>query len=350
MADPRTQIANPPNPWHRGQVHYFEDAPGGIPRARLQLYPDNSKSILSRNDSPDLGFRWSVNPYRGCVHGCAYCYARPSHEYLDWGSGTDFERKIVVKERAPELLREAFERRSWVGERIVFSGNTDCYQALEGNYRLTRRCLEVCAEYRNPVAIITKSPLIERDLDVLRALDERAQVGVMVSLPFWRLEHARAMEPWVPSPKRRMQTIARLADAGIPVGIMVAPLIPGLNDEDMPTLLERAAEAGATRAGLVMLRLPGSAKDVFVERLRRELPLRAEKILTKIREARGGELNDSTFGARMRGHGPQAAAMRTLFELSCAKHGLATGHSGEPDPASPFERPPKPGSQLPLFG
>src|SRR5579883_401752 len=214
-------ISNPPNPWASNATEYLDE----IPPARVEVYEDHTRDILSHNDSPDVGFSWSVNPYRGCLHACAYCYARPTHEYLSFGAGTDFETKIAVKPHAPELLRSALERRSWKGETIVFSGVTDCYQPLEASYRLTRGCLEVCAEYRNPIGVITKSPLVERDLDLLRALAATARVRVMVSVPFWDREHARAIEPHVAPPARRIETIRRLAEAGVPTGVMVAPII-----------------------------------------------------------------------------------------------------------------------------
>src|SRR5689334_19108664 len=222
-------VSNPPNPWLSSEVEYFDE----IPAARLEVWEDHTRNILASNDSPDVGFSFSVNPYRGCFHACAYCYARPSHEYLSLGAGTDFDRKILVKPEAPALLRAAFEKKSWRGELIVFSGNTDCYQPLEASYRLTRGCLEVCAEYRNPVAIITKAPLIERDIDVLLKLKERASVGICVSVPFWNENNARAIEPYVATPKRRMATVKRLTEAGLRVTVNVAPIIPGLNDEDI---------------------------------------------------------------------------------------------------------------------
>src|SRR6266850_2121673 len=296
-------ISNPPNPWSTTEVEYLEEAPP----ARLEVYQDHTREILSHNDSPDVGFSWSVNPYRGCFHACSYCYARPSHEYLGFGAGTDFDRKITVKPEAPRLLREAFERPSWKGELIVFSGVTDCYQPLEASYRLTRGCLEVCAEYRNPVGIITKSPLIERDLDVLQAL-------------------------------------AKVAD----VGVTVAPMIPGLGDEDIARILEAAAAAGARRAGFVFLRLPGSVAPVFEQRLREKLPLRAERVLARVREARGGKLYDSRWAVRGRGEGRYAEAARALFESTARRAGLATGCMGGDD-STTFRRPDRPGRQLPLL-
>jgi DNA repair photolyase len=336
-------VSNPPNPWISSQVQYLDE----VPEAKLEVFEDHTKSIIAENDSPDVGFRFSVNPYRGCYHGCAYCYARPGHEYLSFGAGTDFERKIVVKPRAPELLREAFEKKSWQGETLVFSGVTDCYQPLEASLELTRGCLLVCAEYRNPVGIITKAPLIERDLDVLLKLQEVAAAGVMMSIPFWNADHARAIEPWVATPQRRLKTLRRLASAGLRVGVMVAPMIPGLNDEDMVKVLEAAAEAGARSAGSVFLRLPGSVKQVFEERVRQALPLRAEKILHKVREARGGKLYDSRPFVRQRGDGPYAENARNLFEATCRRLGL---NAEEDAPiAATFRRPPRAGDQLSLL-
>jgi DNA repair photolyase len=321
------------------------------PPARLQVFEDTTREIIAKNDSPDLFFRWSVNPYRGCFHACAYCYARPSHEYLSFGAGTDFDRKIVVKRHAPELLRAAFARPSWRGERIVFSGVTDCYQPLEATYRLTRGCLEVCEEHRQPVGLITKSPLIERDIDLLVRMSERASVTVTVSIPFWDVERARAIEPYVATPQRRMKTIARLAAAGLRVGVNVAPVIPGLNDEEMGVILEEARAAGAAHAGTVLLRLPLAVAPVFEERIRAALPLRAEKVMRRIREAHGGKLYDSAWGVRGRGDGPYAKTMFALFERTTRRLGLETswmetdvGAGAEPT----FRRPPRDG-QLGLF-
>lgn len=337
-------ISNPPNPWASGEIEYLEE----IPRTRLELYEDATREILARNDSPDVGFEFSVNPYRGCGHACAYCYARPSHEYLSFGAGTDFDSRIVVKRRAAELLRKAFDRPSWKGDRVVFSGNTDCYQPVEASLRLTRACLEVCAEYRQPVGIITKSALVERDLDVLSELNRTARVHVSVTVSFWDPEHARAIEPYVPTPKRRIQTIRALAEAGIPVGVMVAPIIPGLSDEEVPRILEAARDAGATSAGCVLLRLPGSVKQVFEERVRIALPLQADRILHRIRETRGGALYDSRFGVRGRGEGLYAEQIERLFDLTARRLGFGgEGHCEVR--AATFRRPPKPKPQLALF-
>jgi DNA repair photolyase len=338
------KITNPPNPWASTEVEYLDE----VPHAQIEVYEDHTKEIIARNDSPDLGFEFSLNPYRGCMHACAYCYARPSHEYLSMGAGTDFETKIAVKARAPELLRAAFERPSWRGNLLVFSGVTDCYQPLEASYKLTRRCLEVCAEYRQPVGIITKAALIERDVDVLQELQRTARVHVSVSIPFWDPAIARAIEPYVATPQRRIAVIERLASAGIPVGVNVAPIIPGLGDEAIAQVLSAAREAGATSAGYVLLRLPGSVKQVFEERLRDTLPLRAERVLHRIRETRGGELYDSRWGVRQRGAGLYALAIQSLFETTAKKLGFRTEMGSRPA-STTFRRPAPQTPQLSLL-
>jgi DNA repair photolyase len=337
-------VANPANPWSTTEVDYLGDPP----TVRLHIFEDHTKEILSTNDSPDVGFRYSINPYRGCQHACAYCYARPTHEYLSFGSGTDFDRKIVVKPHAPALLRQAFDKRSWQGELIVFSGNTDCYQPLEASYRLTRGCLEVCLEYQNPVAIITKAPLIERDIDLLAQLNERASLGICVSIPFWNEANARAIEPYVATPRRRMTTVKRLVDAGLRVNVNVAPIIPGLNDEDMGAVLEAAKEAGASSASMIIVRLPGSVKEVFEERVRAALPLRAERILARTREVRGGKLNDPRFGTRKTGEGQYAESIAQLFDRTARRLGLVRDAATPAEPTTTFRRPGEK-KQLDLF-
>jgi DNA repair photolyase len=324
-------------------VEYLD---GEAPNAKLEVYEDHTRGILAHNDSPDVGFSWSVNPYRGCFHACAYCFARPSHEYLSFGAGTDFDRKIVVKPRAPELLREAFDEPKWKGELVVFSGVTDCYQPLEASYRVTRGCLEVCAEYRNPAGIISKAPLVERDVDVMQELTRVARFSIMVSVPFWDEAKARAIEPFVTTPARRVRAIERLAKAGLRVGVMVAPIIPGLNDEDMGDVLRAARDAGATDAGMVLLRLPGPVKEVFEDRLRAALPLRADRVLRRIKETRGGKMYDARFGVRGTGEGPYAEAIQRLFQQTCAKLGLSTGMRHEDEGPTTFRRP---RGQLGLF-
>jgi DNA repair photolyase len=346
----RREISNPPNPFASAERAYLE---GMDPGTAVSVYEDHTREILATNDSPDLGFRWSVNPYRGCQHACAYCYARPTHEYLSLGAGTDFDTKIAVKLRAPELLREAFMKPKWRGETIVFSGVTDCYQPLEASYRITRRLLEVCAEFKNPVGIITKSPLVERDIDVLQQLVRDARAFVSVSIPFFDEKNARKIEPWVAPPSRRLRVLETLAKAGIPVGVMTAPIIPGLNDEDMPKVLEAAKAAGASRAGYVLLRLPGNVKQVFDERVRKEFPDRADKIIGRLAQTRNGELYDPRFGKRQVGEGPYAEMIAALFTSTATRLGLVDrrGHDGTEwrEEPSTFVRPVAPKSQLTLF-
>jgi len=331
-------IDNPPNPWSSTEVEWLEEPPV----ATLSFYEEEARSILSENDSPDIPFRYSLNPYRGCIHACAYCYARPSHQYLGWGAGTDFDRKIVVKKNAAELLRKAFDRPSWQGDTIVFSGNTDCYQAAEANYQLTRRCLEVCLEYQNPVSIITKSALIRRDTELLAELAKRASIKVYVSVAFARDETARLMEPYASRPSLRFEAMRRLAEAGVPVGAMVAPIIPGLNDPDIPVLLARAKDAGAESVGMTLLRLPNEVAPVFQKRLEEAFPERAGKVQNALLELRGGKVNSSEFGARMRGRGPRWDAISALFDLHVKKLGL-NQELPEGAGASTFRRPTKQG-------
>ena len=330
-------LANPQNRFASTMMEY--DDPDVNPGAPLQVYEDHSRSILSSNDSPDVGFTWSVNPYRGCFHACAYCYARPSHEYLSLGAGSDFERKIMVKRNAAELLREAFEKKSWRGEHIVFSGITDCYQPLEARLAITRSCLEVCVEYRNPAGIITKSPIIERDLELLVELTRVASCRVSVSIPFWNPEVARAIEPFVTTPARRMKIVETLAKAGVRVGVSVSPIVPGLNDEDIGDVLEAAKDAGASHAFFVLLRLPGAVKEVFETSLRKNLPLRAEKVLRKLREAHGGKLYDSRFGTRGSGSGAYADTIAALFERLARRNGLSSDEMEAWHHPDTFQRP-----------
>lgn len=337
------RLSNPDNPFHAAAVEWDVELP---PKVRLQVFDDGSRTIVSKNDSPDLPFSFSVNPYRGCFHGCAYCYARPTHHYLDFGAGTDFERKLVIKRDAPQLLRKRFAQRSWRGELVLFSGNTDCYQPLEAVHGLTRACLEVCLELRNPVSIITKGAVIERDLDLIGALSREAYATVTVSLPFIDPQHARAVEPYVPSPARRLQTIERLAEAGIAVGVNVAPLIPGLNDAEAPAILRAARAAGATFYGTTMVRLPAPVDRVFEQRIRETLPLRADRILNQIEACRGGKRTDGRFGARMRGQGQRWDVIEAMVKTHARRLGFSAPPS-VPDP-SPFRRPAA-GGQIDLF-
>ena len=337
-------IANPKNRFAQLEVVY-ED--GQQPDAALEVYEDDSRSIVAKNDSPDLGFNFSVNPYRGCYHGCAYCYARPTHEYLSMGAGTDFDRKLLVKPKAKALLQAFFDKPSWTGELIMFSGVTDCYQPLEAQYQLTRQCLELCVEYHQPVSVITKAPLIERDLDVLLKLHERTHVSVAISIPIWNAEEAHLIEPYVATPQRRMQTVKRLADAGLDVAVNVAPMIPTVGDRDLKELLEAAKDAGATRAHTILLRLPGAVKQVFEERLKVVMPDRAEHVLSRIRDARSGKLYDSSFGKRQTGEGPYAETLGAVFQATVKRLGLDGPRRSRPSTPTTFRRPS--GPQLSLF-
>jgi len=341
---------NPPIRFRDVTVEYDEG--DGPPPATITLLEDQSRSILSHNTSEDLHFNWSLNAYRGCQTACAYCYARPNHEYLDMGAGTDFDTKIVFKPKAPELLREAFEKPSWKGELIMFSGVTDCYQPVEPDLKLTQQCLQVCPEARNPVSIISKHALVERDLDLIAELAREAGASLSVSLAWTDAELARTIEPWAASPERRLKVIETFAKAGVPVGIMMAPIIPGLNDSQMVKLLELAKSAGAQWAGWTLLRLPGVVKEVFEDRLRVSLPLVADRVMHRVRETRGGEkLYDAAPGTRFRGVGVYAETIKSLFDTTVKRLGLdRRHHSGddEPEPPSRFRRPPK-GGQLSLF-
>lgn len=331
---PLPRVWNPPNPY----LTEHRELLGPPPSVELEVYEDQSQSILSKNDSPDIGFTWSVNPYRGCFEGCAYCYSRPTHEYFGLGAGTDFERKIFAKRDAPELLEQAFRRPSWKGDLVVFSGVTDCYQPLEAAWKLTRGCLGVCLKYRNPVAIITKSLLIRRDVELLASLAREADVSVALSIPFLDEAVARSIEPGAPAPRRRFETMRILADAGIPVGIGVAPIIPGLNDSDIPGLLKEAKRCGAQFAFRTLLRLPGSVKAVFFHRLREQLPLKAERIEHRIRESRGGALYDSRFGHRHHGQGPYWETIEQAWGVWTRRLGFDRDDE-EPAKPSTFRRP-----------
>lgn len=342
------QVSNPPNPWLSTHVEWLEEPPD----AALEVFEEEARSIISKNDSPDLGFGFSINPYRGCFHACAYCFARPSHQYLGYGAGTDFDRKIVAKVNAPELLRAELDRKSWKGDLLMFSGITDCYQPLEVSYELTRRCLAVCAEYRNPVSIITKSMVIRRDVDLLARLAREARCTVSLSIPFARDDLARKIEPNASPPSRRLETLKILSEAGIRTCVAIAPVIPGLNDADIPEILERAREAGARHTFMTLLRLPAEVLPVFRERIRDELaPERVKRIENAIVELRGGtgRMNDSTFGARFRGVGERWKAIEAMFELHARRLGFDAPGDDEDaaeDTSSPFRRPT---AQLPLF-
>ena len=313
------------------------------PRREIVYLPDDSKSVVSENDSPDIPFRYSVNPYRGCVHGCSYCYARNSHEYLGLNAGLDFETRILVKHDAARLFRSFLANDKWRPEPIVFCGVTDCYQPAEREFRLTRACLEVALECRQPVNIITKNALVVRDLDVIRELAARNLVHVSLSITTLDVELARAMEPRTSIPAARLRAIEQLAAAGVPTRVMASPMIPGLNDHELPAILKAARAAGATDSRYILVRLPQTVAPIFLEWLQRTQPLKAAKVEQLIRQSHDGQLNHSQFGQRMRGTGQVADQIASLYQVFRKKLGF--------DDLAPLStdqfRPP--GGQLRLF-
>ena len=304
---------------------------------RTQAIPDPSRTAITFNKSPDIPFDASLNPYRGCEHGCAYCYARPTHEYLGYSAGVDFETKILVKERAPELLRRELSAPRWKPQVVALSGVTDAYQPLERKLELTRRCIEVFAEFRNPISIITKNALVARDLDLFRELNEYQAISINLSLTTLDNSLQRVLEPRASAPHERLRAVERLAEAGIPVGVNIAPIIPGLTDSETPALLKAAAAAGAQRAGHIVLRLPHGLRDLFDDWLLTHRPMRREKVLHRLESLRGGNLNDPRFGSRMRGEGRFAEQISGLFELMVRKYGLDQPHP--PLSTEAFRRP-----------
>ena len=307
---------------------------------------DRSRSVISRNSSPDLGFSVSLNPYRGCEHGCSYCYARPTHEYLGFSAGLDFESRIMVKPDAPELLRRALAERAWKPRTLALSGVTDPYQPVERRLNITRACLRVLLECRHPVSIVTKNHLVVRDIDILSRMAEHGTVMVTLSITTLRNDLRRVMEPRTSIPARRLGAVRALADAGVPVGVNVAPLIPGLNDHELPQILGAAREAGASHAGMMLLRLPFGVRELFTEWLGQHFPGRRDKVLGRLREVHGGKLYDSRFGRRGRGRGPFAEHLWNLFRVSCRKLEL---NRRSYDLATDGFRRPERGGQMRLF-
>ncbi|MCY4159439.1 MAG: PA0069 family radical SAM protein [Bacteroidetes bacterium] len=320
----RATATNPPTRFDPVKLELDLDAldPGELRQSCTQFYEDTSRSILVSNDSPDVGFSWGINPYRGCEHGCIYCYARPSHEYLGWSAGLDFETKILIKRNAPELLSKELRKRSWKPAVVSLSGNTDPYQPAERRLELTRGCLKILSEHRNPVVIITKNHLVTRDLDILAPMAKRGLIQVMISVTTLRNNIASVMEPRTSMPVRRLDAIEKLSEEGIPTGVMVAPVVPGLTDEELPAILEAAADRGAFRAGYILLRLPGPVAPLFEDWLDRVMPERKDKIITRIKDVRSGQLNDPRFGHRMRGEGVWAQTLSSLFQVTCKRHKL----------------------------
>jgi DNA repair photolyase len=338
---------NPPNRFEKLTYLPIIDSPDDQDRAaRTQYLKDASRSLITFNDSPDVGFDASINPYRGCEHGCIYCYARPYHEYLGFSAGLDFETKILVKEDAPELLRKELASPKWRPRLVAISGVTDAYQPIERKLQLTRRCLEVLAEFRNPVVIVTKNQLVTRDVDVLKELAAFDAAAVCVSVTTLDPELARVMEPRTSTPDNRLEAIRILANAGVPVRVLAAPIIPGLTDHEIPAIIQAGTEAGARHAGYVVVRLPHGVGELFEGWLEEHFPDRKKKVLNRIREMRGGKLNDPNFGNRMRGEGVFAEQIKSMFTLACRRSGIEFG--GPELSTAAFRR--ASDAQLSLFG
>ncbi|MFM1942057.1 MAG: hypothetical protein RI897_1039 [Verrucomicrobiota bacterium] len=314
--------------------------------ASTEFYRDATSSILSKNDSPDIPFNFSINPYRGCEHGCVYCYARPTHEYLGFSSGLDFETRILIKERAPELLRRELLSPRWQPQVITMSGVTDPYQPAERKLQITRRCIEVLLDFRNPLTIITKNALVCRDIDLLQEMARYQTATVLISITTLDPDLRRTMEPRTAGPASRLSTIQQLTAANIPVGILVSPIIPGLNDHEIPQILRAAAEHGARWAKYVPLRLPLSVEPIFVNWLSEHYPDRKEKVLNRLRELRGGKLYNSSFDQRMTGSGPLADQLHQFFDVNARRSGL---QPRPPELSTSSFRRPDPNGQMDLF-
>ena len=346
----RGAATNPPNRFERLRYERHPDDSSTFPdpeapSLRTEFFREETRKILATNDSPDIPFDVSLNPYRGCEHGCAYCYARPTHEYLGFSAGLDFESKILVKEDAPERLRAELARKGWRPQAVALSGVTDPYQPAERRFRITRCCLQVFLEFRNPVCLITKSDLVVRDADLLAGLAAFDAAAVSISIATLDETLARSLEPRAPTPRARLAAVEALTAAGVPCGVYTAPAIPGLNDHEIPAILAAARAAGARWGGVVPLRLPGAVAGLFVDWLDRHAPLRKEKVLGRIRDIRSGRLNDPEFGSRMTGEGAIAEQIGALFRVAARKAGLAD--RGPKLSASSFRVPA--GPQLSLF-
>jgi len=342
----RGAVHNPPNRFERLHVERDDWDDPDDPGPRTELLRDSSRRIIVHNDSPDVPFDSSINPYRGCEHGCTYCYARPGHEYLGLSAGLDFETKIFIKLEAPELLRRELSSPGWEPRTLVLSGVTDPYQPVERRLEITRGCLEVLVETRHPVSMITKNHMITRDVDLLAELAGHDAATATLSITTLDPDLQREMEPRTASPELRLRAVEELAAAGIPVGVNVAPVIPGLTDDEIPAILEAAAGAGARHASYIMLRLPHAVAPLFADWLERRFPARRDKVLNRVREVRDGSLNDPRFGSRMRGEGRFAEMIADLFDVARRRAGLERG-SPELSTAR-FRRPSRDG-QLDLF-
>lgn len=336
------------NPDQRfSELHVDYDEGEAPEKVATRFYRDHATSIISRNSSPDLPFEASLNPYRGCEHGCAYCYARPTHEYLGFSAGLDFESRIMVKEDAPRLLREAFSKPNYKPVTLSLSGVTDPYQPVEKRLRITRGCLEVLAECRHPVVLITKNQLITRDADLLEELARHQATAAYISITSLDAGLAHELEPRASAPRQRLEAIRELASRGVPVGVSVAPIIPGLNDSEIPKILEAAKEAGASFAGYTVVRLPHAVKAVFADWLQEHRPGSKEKILSRIEETQGGTLSHGEFGKRLKGVGVWSEQIAMLFKVARQRMGL--GKRRVEVSAAAFRRPREIGGQMDLF-
>lgn len=328
----------------------FDDGWQGLedlPAFRTTVFEEKPKTIISRNDSPDVGFDQSINPYRGCEHGCSYCYARPAHSYMGLSPGLDFESKLFAKPEAAKLLRAELSAKGYVPKTIALGANTDAYQPIERERRITRGILEVLAEFNHPVGIVTKSALVTRDIDILAPMAKKGLVKVALSITSLDPKLSRAMEPRAATPAKRLDALAQLSAAGIPTVVMVAPVVPAVNDSEIEAILSAARTAGAVEAGYVMLRLPHEVKDVFRDWLQTVMPERAAKVMSLVKSSSGGKDYDARFGARQTGTGPYAWTIGRRFELSCQRLGL-NRRKLKLD-VSQFTRPPQPGEQLSLL-
>ena len=320
----RGATSNDTGRFEKIKVEYDDDI---FTNPKTQFLKDATKKIISTNDSPDIYFTQSVNPYRGCEHGCIYCYARPTHEYFGMSAGVDFETKILVKENAPQLLRKELMSKSYQPDTMVFSGVTDCYQPSEKKFRITRQCLEVLSEFKNPFAIITKNALVVRDIDVIAPMSKLECARVIISVTTLDGKLSGIMEPRASRPALRLEAIRELSLAGIRVGVNVAPIVPGLTDHEMPNILKAAKEAGAKFANFTIVRLPHSVKDLFSDWMTEHFPDKKNKVLHRIESLRGGKLYDSTWGKRMTGEGEFAEMTKNLFNRYCKELRLNEEHS-----------------------
>jgi DNA repair photolyase len=346
----RGSLSNPAGRFERTGIEAVDDgwtqeeAPESI---ATSIQPDRAKGVLTTNESPDVGFGQSINPYRGCEHGCIYCYARPSHAYMGLSAGLDFETKLFYKADAARVLEAELSRPRYVCKPIMLGANTDPYQPIERRLGVTRSILTVLQRCRHPVSIITKGVLAVRDLDILADLARDRLTSVAVSLTTLDAEVKRTLEPRAASPQARLKIIKQLTQAGVPVSVMVAPVVPAITDHEMENILEAAAEAGATRAGYVLLRLPYEVKDLFREWLAQHYPQRANHVMSLVRDARGGRDNDPNFGTRMKGTGPYAELLRTRFQLACRRLGLNSARDASLD-TTHFRQPGPQSNQLQL--